>query len=434
MGTVWARGRTWVKAVPSLVWLLMTCSFLNITGLSLLWPVNAIYIHEVLGQPMTIAGTVLLVYSAAGLAGSFLAGAGYDRFGALPVLTAGFAVCAASILVPLRIGGWVPYMGVMAVFGLACAVPFPVFNALVGHAWPDGGRRAYNFMYVANNIGVAAGTALGGVMAQRSFASVFWGIALVNAILLILLWTVLRTALRQLRSGRAQQARRTQEAPDRASAPDRRAAAPSAAAPGTVASGGVPWRPVTLVLVGFTAGWAIYVQWQTAISVYMQDLGYPLAAYSALWTLNGVLIFVLQPAVAAVVRRVPYLAWHMAMGMVLYAAAYALVALWHTYPAFVAAMTVMTLGEVLAWPSVPAAIGQLAPLHRLGYLQGLVGSTATLGRMVGPIAGGWLFDHAGVQALLWSASAACVLPALCFTGFHAAQRRNAPETGRSSAF
>jgi predicted MFS family arabinose efflux permease len=434
MGTVWARGRTWVKAVPSLVWLLMTCSFLNITGLSLLWPVNAIYIHEVLGQPMTIAGTVLLVYSAAGLAGSFLAGAGYDRFGALPVLTAGFAVCAASILVPLRIGGWVPYMAVMAVFGLACAVPFPVFNALVGHAWPDGGRRAYNFMYVANNIGVAAGTALGGVLAQRSFASVFWGIALANAILLILLWTVLRSALRQLRSGRAQQARRTQEAPDRAAAPDRRAAAPSAAAPATVAWADVPWRPVTLVLVGFTAGWAIYVQWQTAISVYMQDLGYPLAAYSALWTLNGVLIFVLQPAVTAVVRRVPNLAWHMAMGMVLYAAAYALVALWHTYPAFVAAMTVMTLGEVLAWPSVPAAIGQLAPPHRLGFLQGLVGSTATLGRMVGPIAGGWLFDHAGVQALLWSAAAACVLPALCFAGFHAAQRRNATEIGRPPAF
>ncbi|MCL6600900.1 MAG: MFS transporter [Alicyclobacillus macrosporangiidus] len=430
MDTVWARGRTWVQAVPPLVWLLMTCSFLNVAGLSLLWPVNAIYIHEVLGQPMTIAGTVLLVYSGAGLAGSFLAGAGYDRFGALPVLSAGFAVCAASILVPLGIRGWVPYMGVMAIFGLACAVPFPVLNALVGHAWPAGGRRAYNFMYVANNIGVAAGTALGGVVAQRSFASVFWGIALANVLLLVLLWTVLRSALWQLRNGRVEHRGRAQEAPARGREQDQPVADPSWTAPSTVEMDGVPWRLVTLVLVGFTVGWAIYVQWQSAISVYMQDLGFPLAAYSALWTLNGLLIFALQPLVGAVVRRVPNLAWHMVTGVALYAAAYALVASWHSYSAFVTAMTVMTLGEVLAWPSVPAVIGQLAPPHRLGFLQGLVGSTATLGRMVGPIAGGWLFDHAGVQSLLWTAAAACVLPALCFAGFHFAQRRNVTDTGR----
>ncbi|MCL6516303.1 MFS transporter [Alicyclobacillus sp.] len=403
MEAVFARGGGWIRGIPPVVWLLMTASFLNITGLSFLWPVNAIYIHEILGQPMTIAGTVLLVYSGAGLVGSFLAGAGYDRIGALPVLTAAFALCAISILVPLWIGGWVAYMAVMAVFGLACAMPFPVFNALVGHAWPEGGRRAYNLMYVANNIGVAVGTALGGILAQHSFVWVFGGISLANALLLGFTWMGLGGPLRRIGRGKASSLRPADET-----------AAPADGPGAGGAAARVPWQPIGFVLAGFTVGWCIYVQWQSAISVYMQQLGYPLSAYSVLWTLNGLLIFGLQPAVSVIVRRLPRLEGLMALGVALYAVAFVAIAVRPVYPVFVAAMAVMTFGEVLAWPSVPAAIGQLAPPERLGFLQGLVGSTATLGRMIGPIAGGWLFDHAGAPPLLWAAAALCAVPVALF--------------------
>jgi predicted MFS family arabinose efflux permease len=185
----------------------------------------------------------------------------------------------------------------------------------------------------------------------------------------------------------------------------------------------VPWIPIGVLFLGFILAWSIYVQWQNTISVYMQTLGYPLFWYSILWTLNGGLIFVAQPVISLVIRRVPALGVHMVIGTVLYALAYAMLMVGHAYPTFVAGMVVMTLGELFVWPSVPAAVTQLAPPHRLGLLQGMVGSCATLGRMIGPVVGGYLYDHVAINTFLLILSAANVVPALCFVVFGKLCRR-----------
>ncbi|WP_026962894.1 hypothetical protein [Alicyclobacillus herbarius] len=57
MDTVIERVR---MAYPVDLWWLGAGCFLNIAGLSLLWPVNALYIHTTLGKPMTVAGKPVL--------------------------------------------------------------------------------------------------------------------------------------------------------------------------------------------------------------------------------------------------------------------------------------------------------------------------------------------------------------------------------------
>lgn len=390
---------------PFIVWMLGLGCFLNVGGLSLLWPVNAIYIHSVLHQPLTVASLVLMVYSGAGFIGSYIGGRMYDRFGATPVLLLGLMLSAVVILVPVFSPDWYLYIAVMAVFGTTCAIPFPVMNALAGHAWPEGGRRTFNFLYVANNLGVAVGTAIGGVLAQISFLSVFIGISVAYLILILLILTVLQQPFAAVASRRNQQA----EA-------DSHGDVPASMLPK------VPWVPIGVLFVGYILAWGIYVQWQSTISVYMKSLGYPLASYSVLWTLNGLLIFVAQPLISKVVRRLHALSTQMILGTALYALAYLLLLVGHAYPVFVAAMVVMTAGELFVWPTIPAAVAVLAPEHRLGTLQGLVASCATLGRMIGPVVGGVLYDHTSITVLLMVICALTILPILCFFVFGRLQK------------
>jgi predicted MFS family arabinose efflux permease len=153
----------------------------------------------------------------------------------------------------------------------------------------------------------------------------------------------------------------------------------------------------------------VYVQWQASVSVYMQSLGFPLRTYSLLWTLNGALVFALQPVVSWGTRRIPRLHVHMLVGTVFIALAYALLAVFRQYWAFAAGMVLLTCGEVWVWPAVPAAIARLTPPERQGLLQGLTGGGATLGRMIGPVLGGILYDRGDIHAL-WLI---CALFMLC---------------------
>jgi MFS family permease len=62
-------------------------------------------------------------------------------------------------------------------------------------------------------------------------------------------------------------------------------------------------------------------------------------------------------------------------------------------------MVILTIGEMLIWPAVPTIANQLAPKGREGFYQGIVNSTATGGRMIGPLLGGVLVDLYGISML-----------------------------------
>ena len=44
----------------------------------------------------------------------------------------------------------------------------PAIYAMAGAVWPNGGRQTFNAIYLAQNIGVAVGAAMGGFVAEFS--------------------------------------------------------------------------------------------------------------------------------------------------------------------------------------------------------------------------------------------------------------------------
>lgn len=408
-----------VDDVPDLVAVLALGGFVLTFGSSFVWPVTTIYMHFVLGRPLTVAGAVLMLSSGASLAGQLAGGWAFDRWGGRRVLLAGLATTAAMMTLIAAVRWWPVYVAAMALNGFAFGVVDPTTQALIARAWPRGGRRGFNIVYVARNAGVALGTAFGGAVARRSFAAAF----LTNAAA-ALAYAVLAAVKVP---GRAEG--RSAAHPAGAAADPVRPgwdADPGAGGAGPATEGPDPrWAAVAMgfVVAGVALVWMAYSQWQAVISVYMQELGYSLERYSLLWTINGLLIVLGQPLVGWVTRRARALTVQMVAGAALFALAFALVWRHPRYPGFVMGMVVLTLGEMLAFPALPAAAARLALPGRMGLFQGLVGGAVSAGRMLGPLGGGALYDRISPPGVLAAAALACTAAAGCFAAYRVAARR-----------
>nr|WP_051530031.1 MFS transporter [Anoxybacillus tepidamans] len=159
--------------MPRALWMLMIGMAVYVTGASFLWPLNAIYVHDELHKPLSVAGIVLMLNSAATIAGNLLGGVLFDKWSGFRTLMMGAATTLAAIVSLIFFHGWPHYPIFLTIIGLGAGIVFPVMNAYAGAVWPEGGRKAFNAIYVAQNVGVAAGSALGGWIASYSFDWIF---------------------------------------------------------------------------------------------------------------------------------------------------------------------------------------------------------------------------------------------------------------------
>ncbi|MEW8979483.1 MAG: MFS transporter [Symbiobacterium sp.] len=401
-----ARLRVLFSAYPRMLWFLSIGSFLNSTGTSFIWPLTTVYIHEHLGRSMTVAGTVLLLHSGGAMLGQLVGGWFHDRVGPRPVMLTGLLGATAATAMLGLTASWPAYVACMIVYGFMASLPLPPVNALLSRTWPGHGRQAFNFNYVASNLGVAAGTALGGFLADRSFSLAFGG-----ASVLFLLYALFAAAF-------IREEHLVTEA-EEGSGVRRPASEPE---------GPVPWPPIAMLFVAFLCLTIVYSQWQTGNSIRTQQLGFGLSAFSVLWTLNGLLIFFGQPVVALVMRLLPKAPAQMVLGTVLYALAFGVLLTSDRYAIFVTSMVLLTFGEMLIMPVFPATVARLSPPAMRGRLQGIILSGQTIGRMLGPLLGGMLFDAAGYNTQISVMTSGLVLPLALILVF--ARTRWAAEAAR----
>lgn len=386
--------RSWL-GYPKKLWILAIGMVINITGNSFLWPLTTIYVSEVLGRSITTAGIVLMLQAAAGMIGSLLGGALYDKIGGRKAILLGIAISITAVITIALTQIWSVYLVMMILLGFGNGIIPPAVYAMASGVWPEGGRKTFNLLYVMQNIGVALGTALGGIVAEYSFKISFFSNGFTFLFFALLVWFGLNEHIvREPRGTIGFSSVRNRE-PKK----NRRG-----------------FYALLILCLGFMFCWITYVQWQTSLSTYMLFLGYPLSSYSLLWTINGMLIILLQPFSAVIVRRIlPSIRGQLLAGVALFATTFLVLCLvHHQYSSFIIGMTIMTIGEIFIWPAVPNGAAQLAPEGKRGFYQGMVNSFATAGRMLGPIIGGSIYDNFNVAIMLYVMIFILFLALTCF--------------------
>lgn len=362
--------------MPKALWLLVIGMAVNATGASFLWPLNTIYIHEHLGKSLTVAGFVLMLNSAATVAGNLIGGNLFDKLGGYKSILIGIGITITALFGLTIWNGWPQYIILLVIVGFGSGIVFPSVFAMAGNVWKEGGRKAFNAIYVAQNVGVAVGSALGGLVASYSFLHIF----LANAILYTVFLLIAIFGYRGIQSVSRSQSSVVKEQ-------------------GPIKNKSKLYALLTLC-IGFMLCWVGYSQWASTISAYTVQLGIPLSQYSFLWTVNGALIVLGQPILNRVVKRFEKnLKLQIQIGLVIFIGSFIVLSGAQEFSAFLTAMIILTIGEMFVWPAIPTLADSLAPKGREGFYQGIVNSTATGGRMIGPLLGGILVDSYGMTAL-----------------------------------
>lgn len=364
--------------MPKSVWWLVIGMALNITGSSFLWPLNTIYMNEQLDKSLTMAGFVLMINSFGMVIGNLLGGNLFDKLGGYPTIMIGTVICLISTTLLNFFHGWPWYAVWLVALGFGGGMIIPAIYALAGAAWPQGGRQTFNAIYLAQNLGVAIGAASGGFVAELSFNYIF----IANLLMYVAFAVVAITQFNIKLDVKV----KSNDTMSLLSKQNR-----------------VQFIALSLLCVMFSICWIAYIQWESTIASFTQEINMSMSQYSLLWTVNGIMILVAQPLIMPVIRLLKgNLKYQMLVGIAIFIMSFLVTSFAEQFSVFMIGMIILTLGEMFVWPAVPTIANQLAPKGKEGTFQGYVNSAATVGKAFGPLIGGVLVDTFNMQAMFLS--------------------------------
>lgn len=362
--------------IPKSVWWLVIGMALNITGSSFLWPLNTIYMKQELGKSLTVAGLVLMINSFGMVIGNLLGGSLFDKLGGYKTILIGTFTCLCSTTLLNFFHGWPWYAVWLVMLGFGGGMIIPAIYAMAGAVWPNGGRQTFNAIYLAQNIGVAVGAAMGGFVAEFSFNYIF----LANLIMYVVFALVAVTQFNIEINAKVKY-------PTHLDITGKKNKA----------------RFISLVLICamFAICWVAYIQWESTIASFTQSINISMAQYSVLWTINGIMILVAQPLIKPILYLLKgNLKKQMFVGIIIFMLSFFVTSFAENFTIFVVGMIILTFGEMFVWPAVPTIANQLAPDGKQGQYQGFVNSAATVGKAFGPFLGGVLVDAFNMRMML----------------------------------
>lgn len=347
-------------------------AFLNNVGYSCVWPVTTIYMHNQLHQSLVLAGVVLLCYSSANVIGSIAAGSRFDRGHTFGLNLFGQLITLLAVTLLIFMHGWPSYPILLCIFGFGNGWILTLINSMGTRVKKYPSVKVFNQLYLAENIGLVVGTGLTGFIYEQGIG---WLFALIAGIYLVSLIIVgIKFAKVELHG----------ECPVRQTV--------DASADLT---GKRNLFVIIVLLLGLVVVWVMYEQWMSNLAVYLARFGISTGRYGMLWTINGILIIIFQLLLDWIGRYHATLDLQVILGAFFMAGSFMLLLFAAHYGQFVLAMVVLTLGESLLIPGVPAYVNRLSPVVQKGRGQGMVNAFSSIGKAIGPLFGGLVIERLG---------------------------------------
>ncbi|QHT62406.1 MFS transporter [Paenibacillus lycopersici] len=398
----------WFSSYPKEIRVFLLASLINAIGSALMWPLVTMFVFDELGRSMKDAGLVILIQSIGGIAGQLLGGSLYHRIGVKKLIIGALALNAAGLLLlPALSHAWTVFIAMMGLIGLFNALSLPAIQAFIGFRFAERRGELYNVVYIANNIGVAVGTALSGFLADVSYSLSF----VLNGVSAGVFAVFFLFYFKQVGTG----------SDDSASLLKRRAAQQTGLRPLLLDIRVYLFLSLGAMLINL--GNSI---WNTGVSPFIIEHGMPKQMFGYLWTLNGILIFVAQPLTNLIKRLAARsIKTQLTASALFYLLGYAVILALHSYLGMVLGMVLTTLGEMLIAPAIPAFLSENGGKHAPFYL-GLAGGIGSAGRVIGPYVMGGLYDGGGLMPVAWLAVAVAAMGTVSFVVHAAVNRRRDP--------
>jgi Arabinose efflux permease len=360
-------------------------AFLESVGASFIWPINTIFIHNYLHKSLAVAGMVLFFNSLLTFMGNYAGGKMFDRIGGHKTVIFSISIALLALVGLIFDHGWPAYPILLPILGFGVGSAFTVINSFAAQIDEVDKYKLFNAIYVGTNLGNAIGTALGGYIASIQMTLVFVAnfIFLSLFFILVIFWYNNRNNDHKQRNNKIK-VKRTKLQPG-----------------------------IGLIALFLGMTWVSYSQWSSNISAHLTELGIPVSKYSLLWTINAIVIVVFLPLINHLGENQ---AWfkkiQIPLGVFFFITAFASLIGAKSYLVFALGMVVLTLGEMLVYPGIPAMVSEATPKSEAGRYQSLLSMSSTFARAIGPMLGGMLIEHSSYNVMYIAAIVVLVLSLL----------------------
>jgi predicted MFS family arabinose efflux permease len=396
---VFTRLKNTYAEFPPLFWIVVGTLFIDSIGSTLLFPFFALYITQKFSVGMTEAGVLLGMSSLFGLVGSMIGGALTDKFGRRQLILFGLVFSAlSSLLFGLASDVRILYFLVMIV-GLLSRVSAPAHDAMLADILPDAKRQeGFGITRVVFNFAWIFGTALGGLIATRSFLALF----ILDAVLSLSVAVILYRFLPETKPVSHVEAKK------------------SDSLLATLAGYRLVLRD--LAYMGFTlAGMVmliVYQQQYGSLSVYLRDVhNISSQNYGVMLSVAGLEVVLFQLWVSRTIRKYPPFLM-MALGALFFVAGFSMIGFVRGVLLFMLAVTLITIGEMITFPTNRVIAANFAPADMRGRYMAIYDLGWTLPATFGPAAAGLILDNYDPNLLWYLGGILCVVSAVSFYALH----------------
>lgn len=378
--------------LPKQTWLLCLAAFVNRAG-SMVLPFMSIYLGKSFGCTIAEAGSVIAMYGIGSIIGSIAGGKLADRIGPVRVQILTLALTA----VWMALLSFAPSVMLFAVGVLVLGAFNDAFRpanvaSVAASCAPYRQAKALTLNRLALNAGWATGPAMAGVLADFDFHLLFFVDGFTCALAALLLFLTVKADL----------GKRTQNQPA------------GSAVESPVQKALSPWRNprFILVLLVSTLCFATFLQSFQTLSRHLEHaLGFSNKLIGAFLVINPIAIVLLEMPIMHALRHRPQLPL-VAVGALLVGLAYPWLICQSLGAFAVLCSTVtLTIGEMLYMPLLSAYITAMAPKEARGNYLGAYFASYSMGFIVAPSVGGYVYDTFGPDALWLGCAAAGALSA-----------------------
>lgn len=363
------------SSTVKLKWVLLA-NLANSTGAAILWPLTTMYVHNYLHQTLTMAGIVMFFMSCTMIIGNYLGGWLFDNWKPHYISIIGAAVALIAVCLMIFFHGWPMFAILISFVSFGDGVCATLINSYSSGVNSYSQRYVFNVVYMAFNVGTVIGTLLVGVLFPMGIKLVLMATSICYLVLTAVVVFHFNVNFAKVRANAKKLRPKKQRSKNH----------------------GMKVNLVRLICVNLVTIYMSYALWESIMSVHMTSMHIPFFYYSMLWTLNGLLVICGQPIMG---KLAPYikLSTQVLVGLAVFAASFLLLINAHTKTAFTISMVVLTIGDLMSLPGVPAWVSTLTSLDEAGHYQSLVSMTVSVGRAIGPLFGGYMIEAYSYNSL-----------------------------------
>ncbi|MCK5315818.1 MAG: MFS transporter [Anaerolineales bacterium] len=387
---------------PPRFWILVVASFVDRVGGTLIFPFFALYITQKFNVGMTQAGVLIGIFSFSGLIGNMLGGALTDRFGRRVMVLFGLVFSALSSVAMGLVNQLYVFYILAVIVGFLSDIAGPAWQAMIADILPEEKRaEGFGILRVVGNMAWIVGPSIGGLMAARSYLMLFVMDAVSSLITAAIIYRMIPETMPKAAEEGGTASMLATLAGYRKVLTDRLYMA---------------YIIVSMLML------VVYIQLYNTLSVYLRDVhGVSPQGYGFLLTMSAVTVILFQFWVTRRVKIYPPFLM-MALGAAFYLVGFSMYGFVSAYALFVAAVVLITVGEMIVMPVGQALAANFAPEDMRGRYLALFSLAWALPATVGPGVAGLILDNFNPNWVWYASGMLCFLAVVGFLALNQATR------------